>query len=238
VGSTVVDLERGQSANSTRFMAKAWSWSESRVRRFLKKLKSDAMIEVVSDAHATCITICNYDKYQSKPADGDAPDGAQGDALATHSRRKREPLNQLSASPAKAGSAAPLPEVSSDHAPAETPNWHDSTEDYFWDVIKAWKAKKLPHGLLIEIGKLIPGDFDQLLGIAERAEAARNTKAYLGGIKSKLKKENAPPEKPDAGIPPWVHEARVVYGYPVEREGKYWRMAGALFDDDKIQVGN
>jgi membrane protein implicated in regulation of membrane protease activity len=38
-------------------------------------------------------------------------------------------------------------------------------------------------------------------------------------------------------VPEWVSEARAG-GYSVEHEGKYWRMTGALYDDQGDQVGN
>lgn len=41
------------------------------------------MIDAVSDAHATVITLCNYDKYQSVNQEADAP----ADAPPTHHRR-------------------------------------------------------------------------------------------------------------------------------------------------------
>jgi hypothetical protein len=60
----VVDLARGQLAHSTRFMAKAWKWSEASVRRFLAKLVREKMMTVADDADLTQLTICNYDSYR------------------------------------------------------------------------------------------------------------------------------------------------------------------------------
>jgi len=82
VGSVFVDLERGQLAFSTRYMAAAWKWSEARVRRFLGRLVDRETICTKTDARATHVTICNYDKFQrvSMPSD----------ASATHERRKEE----------------------------------------------------------------------------------------------------------------------------------------------------
>ena len=60
-----VALKRGQLTASSRFMAQKWGWKEPRVRRFLNRLKNDAMIDAVSDAAQTVITICNYEKYQN-----------------------------------------------------------------------------------------------------------------------------------------------------------------------------
>lgn len=82
VGSVFVELERGQLAFSTRFMAAAWKWSEARVRRFLGRLADRETICTKTDARATQVTICNYDRFQrvSMPSD----------ASATHERRKEE----------------------------------------------------------------------------------------------------------------------------------------------------
>ena len=71
-GSFVINLERAQLAVSTRFLAKAWRWSEARVRRYLDKLENQRMIQRGTDAGISVITICNYDKFQNKPHVGDA----------------------------------------------------------------------------------------------------------------------------------------------------------------------
>lgn len=92
VGSIQVDLRRGQCAHSTRFMAEKWQWSEARVRRFLGRLKTDAMIDAATDAGITVVTVCNYDKYQGVPPSSDAAIDAATDAAATQQRRKEEEL--------------------------------------------------------------------------------------------------------------------------------------------------
>jgi hypothetical protein len=79
----VLELKRGQVAASLRFMADKWQWREPRVRRFLKRLKTDAMIDAATDAGITVITICNYDKYQKVSL----PRDAQIDAAATQRRK-------------------------------------------------------------------------------------------------------------------------------------------------------
>jgi hypothetical protein len=92
VGKSIIQLKRGECAFSMRFMAGKWRWSESRVRRFLKRLKIDAMIDARSDAHATHITICKYNEYQRVSLPSDALGDAQSDAPATHKRRKEEDM--------------------------------------------------------------------------------------------------------------------------------------------------
>ena len=73
VGNAVVHLERGQISHSTRYFAKAFGWSESRVRRYFDVLKNRRTIDAVTDAGVTVITLCNYDKYQTGARFTDAP---------------------------------------------------------------------------------------------------------------------------------------------------------------------
>jgi len=66
-----VALERGQIGWSEVTMTKRWKWSRGKVRRFLKRLESDSMIEQQAGHLTSVITICNYDDYQSKQKEGD-----------------------------------------------------------------------------------------------------------------------------------------------------------------------
>lgn len=90
VGSQSVDLERGQLAHSSRYLASNWQWPEATVRRFLKRLQNGAAIDVDSDAGVTRITICNYDEYQRLSKRQARSDDASSDAGATQQRRKIE----------------------------------------------------------------------------------------------------------------------------------------------------
>ena len=70
VGSARVQLNRGQLAHSTRFMADKWKWATTTVRRYLARLASvidadEPMIKTTTDAGVTVITINNYDAYQT-----------------------------------------------------------------------------------------------------------------------------------------------------------------------------
>jgi hypothetical protein len=77
VGRSRIALRRGQCAFSMRFLAEKWQWgSEAAVRRFLDKIRTDAMIDQQATRHATIITICNYDKYQNGRR---TDDGRSGD---------------------------------------------------------------------------------------------------------------------------------------------------------------
>ncbi|MFD2232781.1 hypothetical protein [Phaeospirillum tilakii] len=90
IAGRTVELQRGQVTASLRFMAKAWGWSEPAVRRFIERLKTDAMIDAATDAGQMVITICNYDKYQAEAGNTDAATDAPSDAEATQERRKEE----------------------------------------------------------------------------------------------------------------------------------------------------
>lgn len=72
VGDFVVTLSRGDLAMSSRFSAKAWGWTDSKVRRYLERLKKLGMITSKTDAGVTVISICNYDKFQNSPQGSDA----------------------------------------------------------------------------------------------------------------------------------------------------------------------
>ena len=81
-GELIVPLDRGQLVGSFRFLAGAWRWTDSKVRRFLEKLEKLKMIRLETDAGVTVITICNYDDFQG--------DGATTDAGPTQDRRRTD----------------------------------------------------------------------------------------------------------------------------------------------------
>lgn len=68
LGQVRVLVKRGQFKHSHRFLAKRWQWSVARVQRFLAKLVAESMIESVTESGVTCVTLCNYDKYQPSTA--------------------------------------------------------------------------------------------------------------------------------------------------------------------------
>lgn len=74
---------------STRYLAKAWGWSEPKVRRYLDALRNAKKIDAATDAGQTVITICDYDKIQSPRKAADAATDAQ----ATQERRTTDANN-------------------------------------------------------------------------------------------------------------------------------------------------
>jgi hypothetical protein len=90
VGGRTIEVGRGQVVHSLRFMAAAWRWPEPNVRRLIRSLVSDAMVDAATDAGITIITICNYNKYQRVSLPTDAPSDAETDARVTQERRRLE----------------------------------------------------------------------------------------------------------------------------------------------------
>jgi hypothetical protein len=64
IQGTLYEVKRGQSINSLDTWAKRWSWSKSKVRRFLKTLEIDSMVVLKNETITTRLTVCNYDSYQ------------------------------------------------------------------------------------------------------------------------------------------------------------------------------
>ena len=52
-----VEVLRGQVAAPSRFLAKAWSWQEPRVRRFLGRLEAHGMVGLEVSGGVTLVTI-------------------------------------------------------------------------------------------------------------------------------------------------------------------------------------
>jgi len=78
IRGNVVFIERGQLGWSELTMAKRWSWSKNKVRRFLKWLETKQQIEQQKDRFiTTIITVLNYESYQNDTADDTADDTAE-----------------------------------------------------------------------------------------------------------------------------------------------------------------
>jgi hypothetical protein len=85
-----LELQRGQLGYSLRYLARAWKWSEPRVRRFLKATQEAKIIDASTDAGQTVITICNYDKYQLTQEVTDAASDADVTQLRSVSDAKKK----------------------------------------------------------------------------------------------------------------------------------------------------
>lgn len=66
LGNELVTVKRGQKITSIRQLCERWSWSNNKVKNFLKLLESDGMLTAKSDTKKTVVTIVNYDLYQNE----------------------------------------------------------------------------------------------------------------------------------------------------------------------------
>lgn len=66
LGNELVFVKRGQKITSIRKLCERWSWSNNKVKHFLKLLEDDGMLIVKSDAKKTLLTVVNYDIYQNE----------------------------------------------------------------------------------------------------------------------------------------------------------------------------
>ena len=89
----LIELSRGQQARSELTLSKAWKWSRNKVRRFLKNLEKDGMINLKSGHLTTVITICNYDSFQSSDTTDETAKGQQTKQLKDNRRNTNNNVN-------------------------------------------------------------------------------------------------------------------------------------------------
>jgi hypothetical protein len=92
-GESVV-LKRGQLSSSLRFMARAWGWEETKVRRFLTRAQNEKIIAASTAAGQTVVTICNYETYQTLDKSGAAPTAAATPQQRRSAAAKYNELNE------------------------------------------------------------------------------------------------------------------------------------------------
>jgi hypothetical protein len=66
IKGVLLNCKRGELLYSLESLSNRWGGNKSKVRRFLKLLESDSMIELKSEQVTTRITICNYESYQGE----------------------------------------------------------------------------------------------------------------------------------------------------------------------------
>jgi hypothetical protein len=165
IGSVAIELSRGQVAASLRFMADKWQWSEPRVRRFLKRLKTDAMIDAATDAGVTVITICNYTKYQRVSLPADASSDAQNNGAATQRRRKVEDKENKEDISVPNGTGA--------GAPIYTDSRHELWGEGVQILISLGVPKKQARSIIGSWLKSMEDDAQAVLGAIQRARDHR-----------------------------------------------------------------
>ena len=62
----LITVKRGQRITSLRQLGERWSWSITKVDKYLKTLESDGMLVKKKDTKKTVLTVVNYDDYQDE----------------------------------------------------------------------------------------------------------------------------------------------------------------------------
>lgn len=111
-------IQRGQCTFSLRFLAEKWGWSTSKVRRFLATLKNHKMIDTPTGTPTgtpidtptgtptTVVTICNYEKFQSKTSVAETPTDTPPDTQTgtpTGTKKKNLTSKQKNSPPTREG---------------------------------------------------------------------------------------------------------------------------------------
>ena len=160
IAGNTFNLTRGQVAASTRFIASKWRWSEPKVRRFLKGLISEGMVDANTDAGMTVITVCNYDAYQKVSLPRDANRERDADAEVTHDRRKEESKEDREVnSDSGGGLFGDQPEGKK---PRKNP-WPRDYRDQFWNHFPLKVSKKAALEVLERIFEADKISFDDIV---------------------------------------------------------------------------
>lgn len=182
----VVELQRGQLAHSTRYMAQAWRWPETNVRRFLERLKTGAgtgaMIGAESGAGITVITICNYDRFQNPVdeagAENGAPNGAEIGAKVAQDRRRKEQLNnETKEIPLRGASALADKEV---------------TEKQIYDLGKSMLGKSAG-GMITDLRKHCEFDLLAVKNLLDQAAEKSSPREWIAGVLRHTEQPKTPP---------------------------------------------
>lgn len=105
VGGELLDVARGSFFCTLRELQLEFMWkSDARVRKFLKRLENERMIERRTNAGKTHVTICNYDEYQA----GERKESQAVNAPKTQDERIKETSKQINKEQGKGkGASAP-----------------------------------------------------------------------------------------------------------------------------------
>ncbi|MCW2405054.1 DNA-binding transcriptional regulator YhcF (GntR family) [Sphingobium sp. B1D7B] len=154
----LISLSRGQLSISVRDMATAMDRDKAWVERLWKRLRAETMIETVTEAGVTVVTICNYDQYQatrdSRKAERETP-AETGARQARDTEQYREYIEEDNTSEAKASSVARARSSKNDFP---RPDWADP--QVWADFLLNRKRKRLSNTPTAYKGFL--GDIDRI----------------------------------------------------------------------------
>ncbi len=98
VQGKLIEVPVGAVIASERFLSVRWKWSRTKVRRFLKMLETDQMIEQKKDQGESVIFLCNYEKHSgmgSEEKTTKEPETSQGRATGEPNKKKVKKVKKV-----------------------------------------------------------------------------------------------------------------------------------------------
>ena len=90
------EIKRGEFPASIRKLSTRWNWSIGKTQRFLNLLKSDTMIDTLTDTGYTVVKIVNYEQYQTTDRYTDRhTDGYTGDTVTGTTIRSNNNIKEI-----------------------------------------------------------------------------------------------------------------------------------------------
>lgn len=128
-----VNLRRGELAASQRYLAQKWTWSKSKVARFLENLTAAGRVRTRNEPGLNVITLCNYERFNGTRSATGPPMSPTPDHLRTKVEEGEEPPS---------GEEALLRErAGARSAFAEEPSWEEVWMHAQRIGLAEWKAR-------------------------------------------------------------------------------------------------
>jgi hypothetical protein len=182
-------------------MANAWGWTVKRVRTFLMRLKTDAQIDIRTDTPQTVITICNYERYQSRERAAGTQTDTQTDTQGARNGHKEEQGNK---------------ETIDDDAGAAP-----------WQQSAAYKLTKQIAGIA---GQSEEFDFSGWNGAAERVrqwlESGWSENLILSSVRQQAAKKQGRPARSVKYFEPGIADAIAQASQPIPKGKAYGSTKG------------
>lgn len=173
------EVERGERVTSYQVLAERWQWSKSSVKRFLKMLEDDQMIEVRTTHRQTIIRVLNYDVYQALQSEDDTPKTQQrhtDDTAAAHQRNAGDTL--VAQEYKESNESNTGNEIN--NSPIE-PDWHERFSPAMGEKLDEWLAYKAE-----KRQKYKPQGLKTLLSKTEKEIAKYGEEAVMDVIDSSM----------------------------------------------------
>lgn len=184
----VCEVDRGGRVTSYQVLAERWQWSKSSVKRFLKMLEDDQMIEIKTTHRQTIVKVLNYDVYQVLQSENDTPKKQQRNTDDTLAAQRRNADDTLAAQEYKesntsnegnTGNEINIPPISPQGDTGE--DWHGRFRPEMGAKLDEWLAYKAERR-----EKYKPQGLKTLINKAEKEVATYGEAAVMDVIDSSM----------------------------------------------------